>query len=100
MKGGKSMRIDAYNRISRLYEAQQTSKVKEKEKVDKTKEDGVEISKLGRDIQVVREGLKQAPDIRQDKVNDIIRRMESGTYSVSAEEVANKIVDNYFDESI
>ena len=94
------MRIDAYNRISRLYEAQQTSKVKEKEKVDKTKEDGVEISKLGRDIQVVREGLKQAPDIRQDKVNDIIRRMESGTYSVSAEEVANKIVDNYFDESI
>ena len=100
MKGGKSMRIDAYNRISRLYEAQQTSKVKEKEKVDKTKEDGVEISKVGRDIQVVREGLKQAPDIRYDKVNDIIRRMESGTYSVSAEEVANKIVDNYFDESI
>lgn len=100
MKGGKSMRIDAYNRISRLYEAQQTSKVKEKEKVDKTKEDGVEISKVGRDIQVVREGLKQAPDIRQDKVNDIIKRMESGTYSVSAEEVANKIVDNYFDESI
>ncbi len=94
------MRIDAYNRISRLYEAQQTSKVKEKEKVDKTKEDGVEISKVGRDIQVVREGLKQAPDIRYDKVNDIIKRMESGTYSVSAEEVANKIVDNYFDESI
>ncbi len=95
------MRINSYNKISQIYEAHQASKVKETNKTKSiNKKDGVEISNIGRDIQVAKEVLKKAPDIRHDKVNDIIKRMKSGTYSVSAEEIADKIVDKYFDESI
>ena len=44
--------------------------------------------------------LAHVEDIRMDKVNDIKRRMESGTYNVTGEEVANKLVENYFDQII
>lgn len=93
------MKIDVYSRVSKIYEAQNISKVKNVKEVT-VKQDEVEISKVGRDISVAREAIKKTPDIRQDKVNDIIERMESGTYDVTAKEVANKIVDKYFDESI
>lgn len=93
------MKIDAYNRVSKIYEAQNISKVKNIKEVTE-KQDEVEISKVGRDISVAREAIKKTPDIRQDKVNNIIERMESGTYDIGAKEVANKIVDKYFDQSI
>lgn len=93
------MKIDAYNRVSKIYEAQNVSKVKNVKEVT-AKQDEVEISKVGRDISVAREAVKKTPDIRQDKVNNIIERMESGTYDIDAKEVANKIVDKYFDKFI
>lgn len=95
------MRINSYNKISQIYQAQQASKAKEAEKAKLIqKKDGVEFSEIGRDIQTVKEGIKNAPDIRQDKVKDILERMESGTYSVSGKDLADRIVNKYFDESI
>lgn len=93
------MRINAYNRVSKIYEAQNISKVKNVKEVT-VKQDEVEISKVGRDISVAREAVNKTPDIRLDKVNNIIERMESGAYNIDAKEVANKIVDKYFDETI
>lgn len=93
------MRINAYNRVSKIYEAQNISKVKNVKEVT-AKQDEVEISKVGRDISLAREAVNKTPDIRLDKVNNIIERMESGAYNIDAKEVANKIVDKYFDETI
>ncbi len=93
------MRINAYNRVSKIYEAQNISKVKNVKEVT-AKQDEVEISKVGRDISVAREAVNKTPDIRLDKVNNIIERMGSGAYNIDAKEVANKIVDKYFDETI
>ena len=93
------MRINAYNRVSKIYEAQNISKVKNVKEVT-AKQDEVEISKVGRDISVAREAVNKTPDIRLDKVNNIIERMESGAYNIDAKKVANKIVDKYFDETI
>lgn len=93
------MRINAYNRVSKIYEAQNISKVKNVKEVT-AKQDEVEISKVGRDISVAREAVNKTPDIRLDKVNNIIERMGSGAYNIDAKKVANKIVDKYFDETI
>lgn len=93
------MRINAYNRVSKIYEAQNISKVKNVKEVT-AKQDEVEISKVGRDISLAREAVNKTPDIRLDKVNNIIERMGSGAYNIDAKEVANKIVDKYFDETI
>lgn len=92
------MRIDGYNKVTQIYEAQSTSRLMNQKK--ELGKDKVEISSTGKDIQTAKEGLKQVPDIRKDKVFDILKRMEAGTYDVSAKTVADKLVDKFFDQSI
>ena len=71
------MRIDAYNQISQLY---QTTKVKQTQGVKKnTPSDAFEISQAGRDYQTVVSAVKEASDIREDKVNKIKRRAGSNS---------------------
>lgn len=92
------MRIDAYNKISQVY---QTNVAKKTNKtVASSTSDQVEISRIGKDYQVAKKAVAVAPDERMDKVNEIKARMESGTYNVSAEEIANKLVDGYFNTMI
>lgn len=92
------MRIDAYNKISQVY---QTNVAKKTNKtVASSTSDQVEISRIGKDYQVAKKAVAAAPDERMDKVNEIKARMESGSYNISAEEIANKLVDGYFNTMI
>lgn len=92
------MRIDAYNKVSQLYS---TSNVKKTTKPSGGSfSDKLEISQKAQDFQVARQIISQAPDIREDKVNQIKKQLESGTYNISMTEVADKVVNRYFDELI
>lgn len=92
------MRIDAYNKISQVY---QTNQVNKTTKTASTKSsDQVEISRTGKDYQVAKQAVANVEDIRTDKINDIKNRIASGTYDISMDEVANKLVDSYFEPSI
>ncbi len=92
------MRIDAFSKISQLYKQNSTKQVEKASTV--SKKDRVEISQLGKDIQVAKQAVAQAPEIRQDKVNALKQSIASGNYNVSAEEIADKMINNYFNESI
>ncbi len=92
------MRIDAFNKVSQLYQQNSTQKLNKTNAV--SKKDRVEISQLGKDFQIAKQEVAQAPDIRQDKVNELKQRMASGTYNVNLEEIADKMVESYFNESI
>lgn len=92
------MRIDAFNKVSQLYQQNSTQKLNKTNAVGK--KDRVEISQIGKDFQIAKQVVAQAPDIRQDKVNELKQRMASGTYNVSSEEVADKMVESYFNKSI
>jgi len=90
------MRIDAFNKVSQLY---QTNNVKNTAKAKNGSfSDMLEISQTGKDYQVARQIVSRTSDIREDRVSDIKRQMEAGTYNISAEEVADKLVNSYFDE--
>ncbi|MDF2537037.1 MAG: hypothetical protein K0S76_58 [Herbinix sp.] len=90
------MRIDAFNKVSQLYN---TSKVKSTAKATGSSfSDMLEISQTGKDYQVARQIVSRTPDIRQDRVNEIKQRMEAGTYNINTEEVADKLIESYFDE--
>jgi len=92
------MRVDAYNKVTQLYQTNATKKVAKTNSTSTT--DQLEISRIGKDYQVAKQAVANTADIRTDKVNDIMKRMEAGTYNISSEEVSNKIVDSYFDKSI
>ena len=86
------MRIDAFNKVSELYKS---SNVKSTVKAKGSSfSDKLEISQTGKDYQVAKQIVARTPDIREDRVNDIKQRMESGVYNVSAEEVADKLIEN------
>lgn len=92
------MRVDAYNKIAQVYQTNAVQKIDKKTKA--ATKDQVEISNLGKDYQVAKKAVADAPDIRTDKVNDIKERIASGTYNVSMEEVADHILERYFEKSI
>lgn len=92
------MRIDAYNKVSQIYSTSKVNKVKKTG--GSSFSDKLEISQTGNDYRTARQVIDQIPDIREDKVNDIKNRLESGTYNINMEEVAEKLVNRYFDELI
>lgn len=92
------MRIDAYNQIAKIYQPTNV-KVNSKGKATKTS-DCLQLSQTGKDYQVAKQAVKDAPDIREDKVNQIKERMQSGTYQVTGEAFAEKILERYFDSII
>ncbi len=90
------MRIDAYNQVAQIY---QTNKAKTTAgKTEKTSafSDALQLSQTGKDMQVAKQAVKDAPDVREDRVNEIKSKLASGTYNVSGEEIADKLVNNYF----
>ncbi len=87
------MRIDAFNKVSQLYKTNSTKSTMKSQ--SSSFSDKLEISQTGKDYQVAKQVVARTPDIRETKVNDIKQRMEAGTYHVSIEDVANKLVDEY-----
>lgn len=89
------MRIDAYNAVNQVYQTNaQTKKIVTEKKVSSDK---LEISQTGKDIAVAKKAISEAPDVREDKVESIKRQMAEGTYSVSLEDVADKMLDSMND---
>ncbi|WP_317367271.1 flagellar biosynthesis anti-sigma factor FlgM [uncultured Tyzzerella sp.] len=69
------------------------SKIKDK-KLETTKKanDSFVVSDKARDFQTVLKAVSNTPDLREEKVNSIIKKMEQGNYNVSAEDIANKLL--------
>ena len=84
------MRIDSIIKIHDTYKKQSTSPAKPTAKV--SQKDELELSGTAKDFQAVYRLLNASPSIRTDKVNEIKEKIESGTYNVKAEEVAEKIL--------
>ncbi len=87
------MRIDAYNKINQMQSVSKINKVSKKGTVSQT--DKLEISQAGKDYQVAKQAVKEASDIRVDLVNDIKERLANGTYNVSDEDFADKLLEKY-----
>ncbi len=54
----------------------------------------VSLSSRGREIQAAMAKTNAAPDVRSDKVADVRRRLESGTYMIDPTRIARGILDS------
>ncbi len=88
------MRIEAYSQVAKVYEANQTAGKTSAAKTAAGR-DEVQISSFGHDYQVAKQAVADTPDMRQEKVLDIAARVNSGSYKVSAEDFAAKLLDKY-----
>lgn len=92
------MRIDAFNQVTQLYKTNSTKKTYKASSTQAA--DKLEISQIGKDYQIAKNAVAAAPDVRADKVNAIKQQLASGTYNVSMEEVADKLINSSFNLSI
>ena len=92
------MRVDAVNQISQIYKPSGTKRIEKSGSVKN--KDAFEISQSAKDYQVAKKAVSEASEVREDKVAQMKEALASGSYNVSAQEIAEKIVSNYFDYSI
>ena len=67
-----------------------TKKVARTESAKKT--DRVEISRAGMEFQIAQQAVHAAPDIREDKVQALKEQMQAGTYNISMDDLAEKLL--------
>lgn len=52
------------------------------------------VSDMGREVAKIQGQLKKTPDVRADKVKAIKSQVDSGSYYVSSDKIASKIVED------
>ena len=87
------MRIEAYSQIQQIYNTNRTTKTQEKKNVRPT--DQLQISSMGRDMQIAKEAARAASDIREEVTAPLKASIEAGTYHVSTESFADKLLSEY-----
>ena len=87
------MRIEGMSQVAQLYSNNSVAKT-ERKKVEAEK-DKVHISQAGKDYQVARKAVSEAPDVREDLVASIKSRVDAGTYEVSGDAFAEKVIARY-----
>lgn len=95
------MRIGAYNQISQVYGNQPVKKSYNSSTYGITSTtDQVSFSTVGKDMQTAKTALKDVPDVRQDRINALKESIANGTYQVSAESFADKLMAAFDEKSI
>ncbi len=87
------MRIEAYAQVQQLY---QSHKVNRNQKTSAAAlKDKVQISSLGKDIHTAKAAVAGSPDIREELTAPIKERIQNGTYEVSNESFAAKLLSKF-----
>lgn len=89
------MRIDAYNQIQQIYGSTNVKKTDDKKTSVTSFKDQLMLSATGRDAQIAKQAVANAPDIREDVVAPLKEKIDNGTYEVSAEDFAGKLLEKY-----
>ena len=92
------MKITRVNQVLEIYNTNRVKKLEQSNKAEG--KDVFALSKEAKDFQTAFNALSKVPDIRQEKVQEIKQKIQSGNYSITAQEVADKIVEGAFDQKI
>ncbi|NLM50901.1 MAG: flagellar biosynthesis anti-sigma factor FlgM [Clostridiaceae bacterium] len=88
------MNISKINPTGAVEAYKSISKEVRTEKVNKTKmKDSLTLSKDAKIFQTALKEVAQSPQIRQEKVNEIAKRVKSGTYTIDSKGIAKKMIE-------
>ncbi len=88
------MRIEAYSQVQQIYSNNKVSKMQPAKKTNDVR-DTVSFSSIGKDIQVAKQAVNAAPDVREDVVASLKAAIKNGTYDVSGEAFADKLLAKF-----
>ena len=81
-------------------QAQELTKNRQADAKTNIPEDKVSLSVNAKDVKIARDAVAAAPDVRQDKIQEIKPSVDNGTYQVQPEKIAEKMVAYNISEQI
>ncbi len=82
--------LETYIKSAQESEGLKSSRKQEQREV--TQAESVNLSHKAKDLQKAREAMEATPEIREEKVGQLRREIETGTYSVKRDEIATKMI--------
>ncbi len=89
------MRIGTINMMNQIYGTAKTAKSGTTAAGFSSFKDEVSLSATAKDMQVAKNALNAVPDVREAKIADIRSRIDNGTYDVSVDDFAAKLMSAY-----
>ncbi len=77
-----------------MYSAQKSNKVAS-QAINNNFSDKLQISGLGKDIQTAKKAVAAAPDVREDVISSLRDKIQDGSYEVSGDAFADKLLEKY-----
>ncbi|HKM03223.1 MAG TPA: flagellar biosynthesis anti-sigma factor FlgM [Lachnospiraceae bacterium] len=87
------MRIEAYTQVQQAYKTKNTSKNQGTSATSFA--DQIQISSLGKDFQTAKQAVANSPDVREEIMAPIKASIQGGTYNVSSQSFAEKVIEKY-----
>jgi negative regulator of flagellin synthesis FlgM len=98
---GSNPLIGSNTNVQRLENSQPSERVQKSDGGRNLDSDSLELSVRSREISYLDELVRTTPDVREQKIEQVRREIEAGTYNVKAEKIAEKIIGgNLLDEVI
>lgn len=91
-EGGVIMRIESFSQIQQLYGTSKKSAYNASSASSDFK-DKLNISNAGKDLNVAKNAVQSASDVRADKVASLKAAIDNGSYDVSGEDFADRIME-------
>lgn len=89
------MRIDAYSQIQQMYNVSKPAAKTAKAPQGGSFMDKLNISSAGKDMQVAKNAVAEAPDVRMDKVEHFKSMLANGSYNVDSEDFAERMIEKF-----
>ena len=87
------MRIEAYNAVNQVYSAKKPTQLNRAN--TSYGRDQVQISSLGKDFQTVKQAVANSSDVRTEVTEPIKAAISNGTYNVSDDDFASKLMEKF-----
>ncbi len=88
------MRVDALTQIQQAYGVNKVKKTTRPQSTSATAgSDSFKISAFGKELQMAKQAVGEAPDIRKEVTEPLKAAIKNGTYNVSSEAFADKLLE-------
>ena len=81
------------NKAMQIYNNKTTEKLDHTKSVEAPK-DELQLSNRAKEYQIAMKAFKNLPEVREDLVNDLKNQIKQGSYNVTGEEIADKIIES------
>lgn len=84
------MRIEAYKQVHQIYKNTKMDVSRKTSGISSA--DQLQLSSTGRDYQIAKQALSSVPEVREEVIAPLKKKIQDGSYEVSTDSFVNKLL--------